>query len=704
VSVTGSKRVIDDVIETAYDQRLLHLSGYTGDWEGFDRGQSLEGAEGASEKLVTVRSLKNTLDVTEDDAGPDRVVGDAELESELEAVRERVTELDDRRTELRTEARELDEEIDRVAPFADLGIDLDLLGGYDSLEVAVGEGDEDAVAGALAAADGIDAYEVFAGSDTVAAFAHPAEGADEDVLGDALVSVEFSVLEVPDAEGSPEAYVEELRQEKRELGSELDRIDAELAEVKAESAGFLLAAEEQLTIRVQKAQAPLSFATTENAFVAEGWIPTPEVERFAAAIREAVGEHAEVDELERASFDATGDHHTEPVEGTPGEAGATAATDGGTAVADEEPPVVQDNPSLATPFETIVQAVSRPEYDEFDPTLLVFLTFPLMFGFMIGDIGYGVGYMLLGYVLYANFDATGIRNVGVVGIWAGLFTVLFGIAFGFDLFGYHLYPHLGFEHWPLSKGVAPAEIDFARAWLVYTVLFGVFHLNVGFLLSFVSTLEHHDLKHAMYEGGSWLLLLNGLWAWVFSAHLAEAKPDIMVEAFATTLGLQTQGLPASVGILGLVAVVAGAALLAIGEPAELPEVLSPLVNAISYTRITAVLLAKAGMAIAVNLLAFGAYMDHGHFEFIFTAGELQYAQQNGYEIVFAGMTTQGPLGVVAGLVVAVVGHIVVLALGITAAGIQGIRLEYVEFFGKFYEGGGEPYDPFGYARSFTSDE
>ncbi len=103
---------------------------------------------------------------------------------------------------------------------------------------------------------------------------------------------------------------------------------------------------------------------------------------------------------------------------------------------------------------------------------------------------------------------------------------------------------------------------------------------------------------------------------------------------------------------------------------------------LSYARIPAVLLAKAGMAFVVNLLVFGVY--HGHFA-------LTNAPESGI-----GLVHTGAVGVVVGLVVLVVGHLIVLALGVTSAGLQAIRLEYVEFFQKFYEGGGDPYEPFGH--------
>ena len=686
VSVTGSKRVLDDVIEAVHDLNLLHISEYDGSWEGFSPGNPIDGAEETSEKLVTVRALESVLDLDPEDAGARKALSDDDIEAELDEIRERVNELDDRREELKDELREIDEEIDAMEPFVDLGIELDLLSGYDTLEVAVGLGKPKDVEEALSGTESIGQFELFSGDRTVAVFARP-ETDSEDPIADALVGVDFQPIDVPTAEGSPEDYVRELRSRRRQLDSKLDNVESELEVVKREAADFLLAAEEELSIDAQKRDAPLSFATTANAFVAEGWIPTERYEEFEGAIRDAVGDHAEVEEIERAAFTPDGDHHNEAV--------GEAAADGGYETSSEKPPVVQDNPTIASPFETLVNAVSRPKYSEFDPTLLVFLTFPLMFGFMISDIGYGILYVAIGYYFWKTYDTSGMKNVGAVAMWAGGFTIFFGFPFGGDVFGHHL---LDTE---MAKGVAPGYTSWAQAWLVVTVLFGVLHLNVGYVLSFVSTLQHHDFKHAMYEAGSWLLLLNGLWVWVFSAHYYEAKPEILFAAFETTLGIQTQGLPEIVGIVGLLAVAVGAVLLAIGEPQELPEVLSPLVNAVSYTRMTAVLLAKGGMAVAANLLAFGAYIEDGSFVFMFTPSNLAEAQAAGQDIVFAGLTTQGAVGVVGGILVAILGHIVVLMLGITAAGIQGIRLEYVEFFNKFYEGGGRKYDPFGYVRRFT---
>ena len=69
VSVTGAKSVMDDVIEAVHDLNLLHVSDYDGSWDGFSPGDPVDGADDASDKLVTVRSLESILDVDEDDAG-----------------------------------------------------------------------------------------------------------------------------------------------------------------------------------------------------------------------------------------------------------------------------------------------------------------------------------------------------------------------------------------------------------------------------------------------------------------------------------------------------------------------------------------------------------------------------------------------------------------------------------------------------------
>ncbi|MFW5956856.1 MAG: V-type ATP synthase subunit I [Natronomonas sp.] len=747
VSITGSKRVLDETIETVHELNLLHLTDYDATWEGFEPGNPMEGAEEVAEKLVTVRALESTLEVDREDAGPTRIVDEDELETELESIRTEVNELDDRRSDLRDELRLVEDRIETARPLAELGLDLDLLVGYDSLSVAIGEGDEAAIRESLANADDVEAFETFAAEGYVAIFVSPAIDVEN-----ALVGTTFTEYEIPDPEdidaSNPAAYIEGLRHRKQQLESRLETVQRELQDLRLEVGGFLVAVEEQLSIEVQKLEAPLAFATTKNAFVAEGWIPTDRYEALANALKGRLGESVDVEELERAEYKEGHAHDREPAdteEGVAADGGEAVAPDGGYAMSGGRPPVLQDNAKAAKPFELLVGIINRPRYSELDPTLILFLTFPAFFGFMIGDVGYGILYILMGYVLLDRFDSAGIRSLGGVALWAGIFTTIFGFLYG-EFFGLHEIGYIvyGSAGAPMDKGLSPDAIAFAWAWLVVSLLVALVHLSIGYIFGFIDDLSHGILDAAA-ENLSWLMLMLGVWAWVFSTHLKGVKPLLLystfnaegavvelpdgavtVESHQVAYELGFAGLPESVGLAALGVAGFGFLFMLYGETLHMGklgivvgilESLNVLVNVLSYARIAAVLLAKGGMAFVVNLLVLGAYEDHGSIHFLYNNGYSvadgqvidASGQAVGGEILFPGLLTDasGAMFVVAILVgglIFVLGHVIVLLLGITAAGLQGIRLEYVEFFGKFYEGGGKPYSPFGFERQFTSDD
>jgi V/A-type H+-transporting ATPase subunit I len=379
------------------------------------------------------------------------------------------------------------------------------------------------------------------------------------------------------------------------------------------------------------------------------------------------------------------------------------------------PPVVQDNPDVVKPFEALVQVINKPKYWELDPTVILFLTFPVFFGFMIGDLGYGLLYMGLGYLLMTRFDSDIIKSLGGVGIAAGIFTAIFGILYG-EFFGLL---QLGDLLWngkpPIHKGLKPQYGEYALGWLVVSLLAGVVHLTIGWVFDFYENLSH-GFGDAMLESGSWLMMMFGLWTWIFAGASGSAPAlihgtDSVFNGNPFPLGFT--GFSPTVGLVGLAVFAIGLVLLVYGEPIEGVEFLNVLVNVLSYTRLAAVLLAKAGMAFVVNLLFFGVYVTEGP-EWHFGVGGMPSAPPAGETVMFHGEVVTGVLfggllhgGIAAalvGILILVIGHLLVLALGITSAGLQAVRLEYVEFFGKFYEGGGRDYEPFGYERQFTTEE
>ena len=719
ISVTGSKAVMDDVIETMHDLHLLHITDYDGSWEGFSPGDPIEGADEASSTLVTVRALENILGIDRESVGTTEPVDLDDPEERLEEIRQEANELDDRRDDLQSQLREIDDRIDQMDLFADLGLDLDLLSGYDSLDVLVGEGNATEVEQSFADSEDVEAFDVFSGGKSVAAFAAMADDAD---IEDALVGIPFTAYEVPEGTGDPQSTVEQLERERKQVEAELQKVENELEALKHDSTSFLLALEEQLTVDVQKSEAPLRFATTARSFIVEGWIPTDRLDDLEGALTDAVGDRIDIDRRETAEYNEHGhaehtEHHDEEVAADGG-----ATTDGGEPIASDEgyePPVVQDNPETAKPFEMLVSMINRPKYNELDPTFIVFLTFPFAFGFMIGDIGYGILYLLMGGFMYKSLDSEALQSLGIIGAWAGIFTIIFGWFYD-DTFGVHMHDVEALEPLhgtlellgvgALTKGLQSGE--WALLWIIVCIVFGILHLSLGFIFGFIND-KSHGLWHAFTENLSWLIMVNGFFLWVFSTDTPTMKPDFLVgdeSVFAHFTEGAFVGLPAEVGLAGLVLFAVGVVLAVVGEGgiALVESVTVSLANTLSYLRMVAVLLAKGGMAFVVNLLVFGAYSqertawDGATIDYIYfdLPGQTVEGEQ-----VFQGLIHMDPLLITipAAILVFILGHILVLLLGITAAGIQMLRLEYVEFFGKFYEGGGEKFEPFGHQRTYTED-
>jgi len=691
VSVTGSKAVMPSVIEALHDLTLVHLSDYDGSWSGFENGRPLEGSEKASEQLITVRSIKDALDIEREGTDGIGDLSEAELDDRLEEVRSRVNELDDQRSELQDQIRSIDDQIETLEPFATLGIDLDLLWGYDTLDIAVGEGDRRAIEEALAEAEAVEAFETFHAEEILAIAAH---GTGDDPIGDALVGIEFTPVEIPHEDGPAEGRIAELATERDQLEAEIEAVEADLADVREDVEEFVLRAERHLMVQVERTEVPLQFATTKRTFIAEGWIPTDQLDRLEAAMREAVGDRVDVEEVERAAYNAAEDH-------------TEAVTDGGQPVTvDDTPPTKLNNSAAATPFEALVEAYQRPKYSELDPTLLIFLTFPFMFGFMIGDIAYGLMYMGIGYFLQRHSSAV-MNALGTIALWCGGITVIFGYLYN-DFLGMKLVKHselaipgLGVLH----KGYKPLEsvnnVEWVLTWIVLAVAFGVLHMTVGWYMNYVNK-RAHERREALFESGGWIMAVVGLYLWVFSGHLAGPKPGFITGADALWFIPQ---IPAVVGIAGLVAVVIGAILVTVAEgltgAIEIPSIM--LGQTLSYLRIPSVLLAKGGMAMVVLMLT----------ELLLGLDTLTLVENSLYGLLVKGKFAAAlpDVGILTGillgllsLIVFVAGHILVLILGITEAGIQMLRLEYVEFFQRFYDGGGRKYEPFGQTTSDLAND
>jgi V/A-type H+-transporting ATPase subunit I len=311
---------------------------------------------------------------------------------------------------------------------------------------------------------------------------------------------------------------------------------------------------------------------------------------------------------------------------------------------DEPPPVQLANPRPASYFEPLVKLIGLPRYGTVDPTLLVAGFFPPMFGLMLGDMGYGAIFAIGAIVLLILSKGRKLmRSIGIVAAASAFFTIVFGALFGefFGTFG-HI---LGIEPLWRERFVAtgPGKAEAVLGYLALTVGIGVFHVLLGLILGIVNYRRVGDRGQLL---GNISKILGIIVLFFFLGRMVQILPPVF-----TTLG-----------VVALLVFLVLMVVQIIHQPvhgALLPlEVINTIGNILSYVRIMAIGMASVVLALLATL--------------------------------FGGMIEN----VVLAAVVVILIHSLNLALGIIDPTIQGLRLQYVEFFSKFFLGGGVPYSPF----------
>jgi len=183
----------------------------------------------------------------------------------------------------------------------------------------------------------------------------------------------------------------------------------------------------------------------------------------------------------------------------------------------------------------------------------------------------------------------------------------------------------------------------------------------------------HRVK-AVFANLGWLLVMWGILVAIWSYFAIPYMPDLMkVPQIAAGLNIAT--------ITGILMVVIGVIFIArenILDVFELPTIIS---HVLSYARLVAVGLSSVAIAMVVNFIAIGMIIEP----------QLEHLSIVGIVIIIVGV------------LIFIVGHIGNAALGLIGGALQSLRLQYVEFFTKFYKGGGQKYNPFGIKRRFTEE-
>jgi V/A-type H+-transporting ATPase subunit I len=308
------------------------------------------------------------------------------------------------------------------------------------------------------------------------------------------------------------------------------------------------------------------------------------------------------------------------------------------------PPVRLENGRPVRAFEPLLSLLPLPKYGTLDPTMYLATFFPPIFGLMLADAGYGVILLLAAAGLFAASRQHRIlRSLSVIAAFCGFFTVVFGLVFG-ELFG-ELGRELGLhplwqERFSLEAGRTTPTL---LGYFVLAVAVGVMQVLFGLVLGIVNARKTGD--RAMALGN--LSRIAGLAVlFFFVGRLARVLPPVFTTfgyvalvLFLVIMVLQTVRHPTHGFLIPL-------------------EVLGAMGNILSYARIMAIGMCSAVLSLLATMLG--------------------------------GMTGN----VVLAILVVVLVNALNLALGIIDPTIQGLRLHYVEFFSKFYLGGGRPFTPF----------
>ncbi len=608
VTIAGTKKQMPKVIGTLHDMNLFHIEdGAFGASEegGFDIAAPMSGAPEVSKALVKTRSVMSHLGIKSNApvSGNKKTDSLEGLQKSIASLEEKILAISGKSKKLEDQSSQISSLVSELKPLSGINLDVAAYSEYKSLSVFVGyvsttKGLEDKLSGC---SKNLEIYSSEDGTKpTVAVFCDKASSNTVQMILTEHDFSEISIKSVSEFHGKPtkllaalSSKVSDINKKKAILKSLTERLAKEYSGYLAQNTGMLEAESEKLN-------APLKFASSKNAFVTSGWIPAKKYAEFDEKLKATTKDNLFISREDKDFEDA---------------------------------PVALTNPKAVKPYEFFLDLYSLPKYNEINPTFFMFLTFPLFFGFMLGDFGYGL--LTLAVFLILRSKIPPMKNLMTVLCFSSISTIIFGLAygefFGFEeLWGHHL-PHL------LSRVHAAEEL------FLISILLGVVHVNIGLVIGFFNALNMHGLKHAVLEKASWILL----------------------EVSALIIALPMLGyniIPPSAGyvlfVLSVIMIGKGEGIKGI---LELPSIVT---NILSYARLMAVGLVSVILAVVVN--------------------------ENATTLFHAG-----PLGMVFATLIFVAGHTVNICLGLMSPFIHSMRLHYVEFFLKFYHGGGKKYMPFG---------
>jgi len=646
--IVASRDQAVPIIQELYRGNAFHIEEYVEQgregYEGFKIGTPLAGATEASAELIKVRAIENVFAIRGEDIDAKEKLSQprirSQIEQDLPGIEKEVEELAGARSKLDTRVKEFEQKITELAPFLDFPADLSLLRGFRHFSVLAGYTAADV---SLNFPHEVQVIKGKERSFVIAVVPEKNKTEAERAFQDA----QFQAVTIPEENGTAQArtvyYTEQIVSLRKEIGA----INDKLAKIKESHTGFLVACEEAFRADIEQAEAPLRFATTSKVFVAEGWVPAGRIAEISAALDRVTGGKVFVSE--------------QPVDTT-----------------HDNVPVEYNNPEFAKPAQLLMDVYSRPTYTEVDPTLVLAIMFPIFFGVIVGDVGYGLLMLAMCIGLWKFMKGDEVHQFLKILRNASIMSIIFGLLFS-EFLGFELpwAPVIYSRHLNIGvteaggHGAAIAELLIVSVWV------GILYVTLGRLLGMVNHARQDHGQHrikAVLANLGWIMVMWGILFGIWSMFPIPLMPDL------TKMPIVAVGL--SVGIvLAIICIVLGLIFIARDAVLEVIEIPTIISHVLSYTRLTAVGLSSVAIAMVVNYMSIGMFINPG----------------------MKDLSIVGIVMIIVGVLIFLLGHAFNLALGLLDGGLHSIRLHYVEFFTKFYKGGGRKYNPFGMKRKFTED-
>ena len=705
IVIVGTKTRLEDAVNALYCEKAIHVIDHTTGDDGLSIGTSLEKTSKASERLLKVRALEKELGINKHTKTADISVEDVQSRinaGDVEGVEDEVLKTVDARNDLTQKITELNSKQKILELLKNLNdITLDQYSGYKSIAVLAGTVTGDASSLKIDDAEIFSSYDKKTGG--VAVVFVKKENRDQAYA--ALAGIGFVELHIP-VYTTKVAAADEYRRIAAEIEAataEIELCDKALEEMKERYKSFLKGSDEELSIAVEKGSVPLRIAVSEYSYIIDAWVPTKKVDSVKANLEQKLGDDVYVE------FEETRGRNLEESEA-------------------QEPrfqnvPVKQNNGRIVCEYEYATSLVSVPKYQEIDPTFLIAIFLPLFFGFMVGDMGYAIPFIILGAYGLKKTKHPDWRAIALVLFFGGIWAFIFGLFFYGEMLGMHFvggeyeagvwewhHDHVAvggtsvtwdwifgakfpewFNHMICSAGTWDSatgtwtggetgigKLVNVALLLKLSVYVGIVHLFIGILCGVYNIVKQHGGKAAFMEKGGLVFTFFGMI--LFCLALTQAM-------FGGSIGDIAKGTPLILLVVAIVCLVVGIALNAKAEGGMqaimgIPEVIGWI---LSYTRLAAITMSKAGMALAFNYIVFGMIIATRT-----TAGG---------EVVFDPFANV--IMLVVGIFLFCFLHLVVWTLGILSACLHALRLQFVELMMRFYEGGGESFAPLQEVRTKT---